>query len=69
MPSPINPLASFGAATLNNAVAQTQSKPAMSLKSTADPARAYFALVAQNAAGRPEVAAFVEWLKAEAAKR
>ena len=38
-------------------------------KSSADPARAYFALVAQNAAGRPEVAAFVEWLKAEAAKR
>ena len=38
-------------------------------KSTADPARAYFALVAQNAAGRPEVAAFVEWLKAEAARR
>jgi LysR family transcriptional regulator, glycine cleavage system transcriptional activator len=38
-------------------------------KSTADPARAYFAVVAQNAAGRPEVAAFVEWLKAEAAKR
>src|SRR5712691_8879941 len=38
-------------------------------KSTADPARAYFAIVAKDAAGRPEVAAFVEWLKAEAAKR
>jgi len=38
-------------------------------KSTADPARAYFAIVAPDSAGRPEVAAFVEWLKAEAAKR
>jgi DNA-binding transcriptional LysR family regulator len=38
-------------------------------KSQADPARAYFAIVSKNAAGRPEVAAFVEWLKAEAAKR
>jgi DNA-binding transcriptional LysR family regulator len=38
-------------------------------QSTADPARAYFAIVARNAAGRPEVADFVEWLKAEAAKR
>jgi len=38
-------------------------------KSQADPARAYFAIVAKNAAGRPEVAAFVEWLKTEAAKR
>jgi LysR family transcriptional regulator, glycine cleavage system transcriptional activator len=38
-------------------------------KSSADPARAYFAIVSKNAAGRPEVAAFVEWLKAEAAKR
>ena len=34
-------------------------------KSSADPARAYFAIVSRNAAGRPEVAAFVEWLKAE----
>jgi LysR family transcriptional regulator, glycine cleavage system transcriptional activator len=38
-------------------------------KSQADPARAYFAIISKNAAGRPEVAAFVEWLKAEAAKR
>src|SRR4030088_911171 len=38
-------------------------------KSTADPARRYFSVVAKDAAGRPEVAAFVEWLKAEAAKR
>jgi flagellar protein FlgJ len=40
MPGPINPLASFGAATLNNAVAQAQAKPSMSLKGTADPAAA-----------------------------
>lgn len=33
----------------------------------ADPARAYFAIVAKNAEGRPEVAAFVTWLRAEAA--
>ena len=32
-------------------------------KSTADPARAYFAIVSKNAATRPEVAAFVKWLK------
>jgi DNA-binding transcriptional LysR family regulator len=38
-------------------------------KSSADPARAYFAIVSRNAAGRPEVAAFLEWLKAEAGKR
>jgi DNA-binding transcriptional LysR family regulator len=38
-------------------------------KSQADPARGYFAIVSKNAAGRPEVAAFVEWLKTEAAKR
>src|SRR5213592_4531192 len=38
-------------------------------KSSADPARAYFAVAAQDAAGRPEVAAFIEWLKAEAAKQ
>jgi len=38
-------------------------------KSQADPARAYFAVVAKSAASRPEVAAFVEWLKSEAAKR
>jgi DNA-binding transcriptional LysR family regulator len=38
-------------------------------KSQADPARAYFAVVAKGAASRPEVAAFVEWLKSEASKR
>jgi DNA-binding transcriptional LysR family regulator len=38
-------------------------------KTQADPARAYFAIMSKNAAGRPEVTAFVEWLKAEAAKR
>ena len=36
-------------------------------KSSADPARAYFAIVSKRAAGRPEVAAFVEWLKEAAA--
>jgi LysR family transcriptional regulator, glycine cleavage system transcriptional activator len=35
-------------------------------KSSADPARAYFAVVSRSAAGRPEVADFLEWLKAEA---
>jgi len=38
-------------------------------KSQADPARAYFAIVSRNAAARPEVTAFLAWLKAEAAKR
>src|SRR5688572_17705806 len=38
-------------------------------KSQADPARAYFAIVSKSSAGRPEVADFVEWLKAEAARR
>jgi len=38
-------------------------------KSQADPARAYFAIVSRNAAARPEVAAFLAWLKSEAAKR
>lgn len=38
-------------------------------KTSADPARAYFAIVAKGAAGRPEVAEFVAWLKQEAAKR
>ncbi|HJV09875.1 MAG TPA: LysR substrate-binding domain-containing protein, partial [Burkholderiales bacterium] len=38
-------------------------------KSQADPARAYFAIVSRNAEGRPEVRAFVDWLKSEAAKR
>src|SRR5947209_2807965 len=31
-------------------------------KSSADPARAYFAIAAQDAAGRPEVAALLTWL-------
>ena len=35
-------------------------------KSSADPARAYYAIVSKNAEGRPEVADFVEWLKQEA---
>ncbi len=34
--------------------------------STADPARAYFAIVSPSAANRPEVAGFVAWLKEEA---
>ena len=38
-------------------------------KSSADPARAYYAIVSKNAAGRPEVADFVEWLKEEATAR
>jgi LysR family glycine cleavage system transcriptional activator len=38
-------------------------------KSTADPARAYFAIVSKSAEGRPEVVDFVSWLKAEAAIR
>ena len=37
-------------------------------RSSADPARAYFAIVSKRAAGRPEVAAFVDWLKETAAK-
>jgi DNA-binding transcriptional LysR family regulator len=37
--------------------------------STADPARAYFAITSKSAASRPEVADFVAWLKEEAAKR
>jgi LysR family glycine cleavage system transcriptional activator len=37
-------------------------------KSSADPARAYFAIVSKRAAGRPEVTAFVDWLKEAAAK-
>jgi len=35
-------------------------------KRTADPARAYYAVVSPNAAGRAEVAAFVAWLRQEA---
>lgn len=37
-------------------------------KRSADPARAYYAIVSKNSAGRPEVAAFVDWLKDEAKK-
>lgn len=36
-------------------------------KRTTDPARAYYAVVSPNVQGRPEVAEFVAWLKAEAA--
>lgn len=36
-------------------------------KRSADPARAYFAIVSKAAAARPEVAEFVAWLRAEAA--
>ena len=35
-------------------------------QSTADPARAYFAIVSKRAEGRPEVADFVAWLRSEA---
>jgi len=37
--------------------------------SSADPARAYYAIVSKSAAARPEVGGFVEWLKEEATKR
>src|SRR5689334_15920882 len=37
-------------------------------KSKADPARAYFVIVARQAAQRPEVSEFVSWLKREAAR-
>ena len=37
-------------------------------KSSADPARAYFAIVSKSAEGRPEVADFVTWLREEAKK-
>ena len=37
-------------------------------KRSADPARAYYAIVSKNSAGRPEVADFVAWLKEEARK-
>lgn len=36
-------------------------------KRTADPARAYYAVVSPNAQARPEVAAFLAWLKRESA--
>jgi DNA-binding transcriptional LysR family regulator len=35
-------------------------------KSSADPARAYFAIVAKSAGGRPEIADFVAWMREEA---
>jgi DNA-binding transcriptional LysR family regulator len=35
-------------------------------KRSADPARAYYAVVSPNAQSRPEVAAFTAWLKSEA---
>ena len=38
-------------------------------KSSADPARAYFALVSRAAESRPEVADFVSWLTRESARR
>src|SRR5439155_891315 len=37
-------------------------------KSSADPARSYFAIVSKNAAARPEVRAFLAWLRAEAGR-
>jgi DNA-binding transcriptional LysR family regulator len=37
-------------------------------KRSADPARAYYAVVSKHAAGKPEVADFVNWLKEEAKK-
>jgi LysR family glycine cleavage system transcriptional activator len=37
-------------------------------KSSAEPARAYFAIVSKSAEGRPEVADFVAWLREEAKK-
>ena len=41
-------------------------KLAAPFKSSADPARAYFAIVSKSAEGRPEVADFVAWLREEA---
>jgi DNA-binding transcriptional LysR family regulator len=38
-------------------------------KSSADPARAYYAVVSKSAGGRPEVADFVTWLRQEAGKK
>jgi LysR family transcriptional regulator, glycine cleavage system transcriptional activator len=38
-------------------------------KSSADPARAYYAVVSKHAEGRPEVADFVAWLRQEAVKK
>jgi DNA-binding transcriptional LysR family regulator len=38
-------------------------------KSSADPARAYYAIVSKSAEGRPEVSEFVAWLRQEAGKK
>jgi LysR family glycine cleavage system transcriptional activator len=38
-------------------------------KSSADPARAYFAIVSKDAESRPEVGDFVAWLKEESSRR
>lgn len=38
-------------------------------RSTADPARAYYAILSPSAAARPEAIAFLEWLREEAAIR
>ena len=37
-------------------------------KRSADPARAYYAVVSKSSASRPQVADFVSWLKEEAKK-
>jgi len=37
-------------------------------KSSADPARAYYAIASKTSGGRPEVAEFIEWLRDEAAR-
>jgi DNA-binding transcriptional LysR family regulator len=37
-------------------------------KRSADPARAYYAVLSKNSAGRPEVADFVNWLREESKK-
>ena len=37
-------------------------------KRTADPARAYYAIVSKSSGGRPEVADFITWLKEESKK-
>jgi DNA-binding transcriptional LysR family regulator len=42
---------------------------AVPFKSSADPARAYYAIVSRAAEGRREVAEFVSWLKQEAVKK
>ena len=44
-------------------------KLAAPFKSSADPARAYYAVVSKSAEGRPEVVEFVAWLKQEAGKK